>query len=200
MSIVINGITNAGTFNNGGSASYGGYSLNEIKYDIYSVWKKEVTLTNLLSAQNNDSRWLDIGYGEGTYPDAQSATSFTVVVNHRYFIRSRDYIYPSDWDGAWGPTSATVVGGSWTNSVSGSNGLAITNVIRTFSSTSALRQHYVKGRGQTAGGQYLMESNLYMLVDMKPLEDARGAQFASADDFWTYIGSQVFYGSKNFVP
>lgn len=180
--------------NNGGYSNYNNQALSRIRYNNRTVWQREITLTNLLANEYGKSRWLDIGYGEGTYENG----NFAVTAGHRYFVRARAYIWGADWDSDWGTTCGTNVQDRIVT-VSGSGADATANMIITASSSTLTWSMYDKGRGMTAGGQYVHQSFVYMVMDITELETARGTQM-SASDVWSFIGSSVFYGNKSFIP
>lgn len=180
--------------NNGGYSNYNNQALSRIRYNNNTVWQREITLTNLLSNAQQALDWADIGYGEGTYTKG----NFTVVSGHRYFIRARSYIWGADWDSGWGPTCGTNVQDRIVTA-NGSGGDATANAIITASSNTITWSKYIKAKGMTVGGQYVTQSNVYMVMDITELETARGAQM-SASDVWSFIGGQVFYGNKSFIP
>lgn len=192
-------IYNGETFSNGGSATVdlgdGEVSLSAIQVSIdggdpVEVWRRAVTLVNLVgNGVATDTRVIDAGYNDMTY----TMRSFTAINGHKYYCRAS-----TDCVGSWtmGPTSTVFFDGT---AVSSSGGNANTgHVIKTLSSGTKSATHRVYG-SSVAGAYSACNANLYMMVDITPLEEATGRTF-TANEFWSYIGSQVFYGSKDFTP
>ena len=188
MPIRVNNVTK----NNGGTSTYNQRELALIRYNNTSVWRKTVTLTNLVGGgARTDNRQLDAGYNDSTY----TLLSTNLVAGHKYFVRG--YVYTN---GAWTmePISTLTFYGATIASVSGNDKSQTNNIMQTVSSNSGSVTHRVFG-SVVAGTSSWCGSTLYMLVDVTPLEEATGRTF-TASQFWSYIGSSVFYGSKDFVP
>lgn len=192
-------ILNDETFSNGGTVTLnlgdGDVSLSAIQVSIdgadsVEVWRRAVTLTNLVGSNLiSDTRVIDAGYNDMTY----GMKSFTAVNGHKYYCRAS-----TDAVGSWtmDPTSTVFFDGT---SVSSSGGGANTgHIVKTLSSGTKSATHRAYG-SSVAGAYSACYANLYMIVDITPLEEATGRTF-TANQFWSYIGSQVFYGSKDFTP
>lgn len=191
MPIILNG----DTFANGGTATYGDTSLSAIQVSIdggeaVEVWRRAVTLVNLVgSAAATDTRVIDAGYNDMTY----TVRSFTAVNGHKYYCRAS-----TSCVGSWtmGPTSTVFFDGTTVSSSGGNSNTG--HIVKTLSSGTKSATH--RAYGSSAAGAYsACNATLYMMVDITPLEEATGRTF-TANEFWSYIGSQVFYGSKDFTP
>lgn len=192
-------IYNGETFSNGGSATGnlgdGEVSLSSIMVSIdgadpVEVWRRAVTLVNLVGNEAAiDIKVIDAGYNDMTH----TMRTFTAINGHKYYCRAS-----TDCVGAWtmGPTSTVFFDGT---TVSSSGGNANTgHIVKTLSSGTKSATHRVYG-SSVAGAYSACNANLYMMVDITPLEEATGITF-TASSFWNYIGQTVFYGSKDFTP
>lgn len=188
MPIVLNGVT----FGNGGTATYNDTELSSIQVslggaDPVEVWRRSVTLVNLVGNQQiTSTKVIDAAYNEGTTP----MQNYTTVSGHKYFVRGS-----ASATGTWtyGPASRLSVGSLQVASMNGPN-----NATLIPSSSSVQSAHYWMGSSQV-GAYSACTATIYMVVDITPLEEATGRTFTAAQ-FWSYIGSTVFYGSKEFIP
>lgn len=191
MPIELNGVT----FPNGGNAFFNGDELSSIQVSIngdppVEVWRRSVTLTNLVGGSSiRDNRVIDAGYNDMTY----TVKTITAEAGHKYYVRAR-----ASAVGSWtmGPTSTISFDGT---TVTSSGGNQTTGAImKSPSAGSRSVTHRVYG-SSAAGAYSACDSYTDMIVDITPLEEAAGRTFDAAQ-FWSYIGSTVFYGSKEFIP
>lgn len=189
MSIILNGTT----FANGGTALYNGTSLSSIKYGTTEVWRRSVTLTNLIgNSDSSTTHTIDIGYNSGI----TNYRTISTESGHRYYVRAKAECAGS-FASSPTPTSRAQIGGTNIASIYSVNSTT-NHAIITAGSSSVLR-HFWQGTASGSGVYASCKATWYMLVDLTELESATGTTF-TASSFWSYIGSSVFYGDKEVTP
>ena len=160
-----------------------------INVDGVRVWTSSVMLTNLIGS----SVASDFNGCDAAWAWRSPKIYKTVEANHRYYVR---WVGDS-WGGAYQSMHEKM--GLFGAGVSfEENGFGTKHQIVTPTSNGSLAIQADSYACTDPGTSSGVRCYAYMLVDLTEVEEAKGRQFTSAADFWSFINSIVFYDTKEF--